>query len=270
MSEEENDPRAAFPDQDTWMPVLFIGHGSPMNAIEDNDYSRAWAEIGAALPRPKAILCISAHWEKGATQVTAMERPRTIHDFYGFPAPLKSKQYPAPGSPALARLVRDMVEDVPIVPDVTWGLDHGAWSVLCRMYPDADIPVVQLSLDCTKPPPFHHVLGKALRPLRRKGVLVMGSGNIVHNLSTVVWEDTAFDWAVKFDREIKEAIRARDHEAVIYYTQFGDMAKLAVPTNEHFLPLLYVLALRRKDDPLTFYTEHVTLGSISMRSLRIG
>jgi len=270
MASDDMPESAEFPDLDQKMPVLFIGHGTPMNAIEDNAFSRAWAELGRQLPRPKAIVCISAHWETGGTRVTVAERPHTIHDFYGFPEPLKKMQYPAPGSPALAKFINKLVTKVRVAPDVDWGLDHGAWSVLYRMYPDADVPVIQLSLDCTKGAPFHYELGKALRPLRRKGVLVVGSGNIVHNLSTVVLEDTAFDWAVAFDRFVKEAIVAGKHSDVVYYQQLGETAAKAVPTNEHYLPLLYVLALREKHDEVEFFTEQVTLGSISMRSLRLG
>lgn len=270
MAGEEPLVPEEFPDLDYVMPTLFIGHGTPMNAIEDNAFSRAWAELGRQLPRPKAIVCVSAHWETNGTRVTVDERPHTIHDFYGFPESLKKIRYPAPGSPALAKFVHDLVNKVRVVPDDNWGLDHGAWSVLSRMYPDADIPVIQLSLDCTKGAPFHYELGKALRPLRRKGVLVLGSGNIVHNLSAVVWEDTAFDWAVEFDRFVKESIEAGKHSDVVYYQQLGETAAKAVPTNEHYLPLLYVLALRRREDPLAFFTEQITLGSISMRSLKIG
>jgi 4,5-DOPA dioxygenase extradiol len=270
MAAEQPPVSAEFPDLDHVMPALFIGHGTPMNAIEDNAFSRAWADLGRQLPRPRAIVCVSAHWETGGTRVTVVERPRTIHDFYGFPDPLKQMQYAAPGSPALAKLIHDLVKRVRVIPDDNWGLDHGTWSVLSRMYPEADIPVIQLSLDCTKGAPFHYELGKALRPLRRKGVLVLGSGNIVHNLSAVVWEDTAFDWAVKFDRFVKDSIEAGKHSDVVYYQQLGEAAARAVPTNEHYLPLLYILALRRKEDPLAFFTEQITLGSISMRSLKIG
>ena len=270
MTGDDTPASVEFPDLEYKMPALFIGHGTPMNAIEDNPFSRAWAELGRQLPRPRAILCVSAHWETGGTRVTVAERPHTIHDFYGFPEPLKKMRYPAPGSPALARLVHELVNKVRVAPDEDWGLDHGTWSVLSRMYPDADIPVVQLSLDCTKAAPFHYELSKALRPLRRKGVLVLGSGNIVHNLSTVVWEDTAFAWAVEFDRLVKEAIVAGRHSDLVYYQQLGEAAGKAVPTNEHYLPLLYVLGLREKEDELAFLTEQITLGSISMRSVRIG
>jgi 4,5-DOPA dioxygenase extradiol len=252
------------------MPALFVGHGSPMNAIEDNEFSRAWAAVGESLPRPQAILCISAHWETNGTAVTAMERPRTIHDFYGFPDELNAYQYLAPGSPALAELVRTALAGTSVRLDQGWGLDHGTWSVLCRMFPRADVPVVQLSLDRTVPPPTHYALGAALGGLRRKGVLIVGSGNIVHNLALVRPMDDAYDWAIGFDQEIKQRILERDHEAIVDYAALGEIARLAVPTNEHYLPLLYVLALQQDDEEVSFFAEKATLGSISMRSLRIG
>ncbi|HEX9206533.1 MAG TPA: 4,5-DOPA dioxygenase extradiol [Candidatus Deferrimicrobiaceae bacterium] len=252
------------------MPALFVGHGSPMNAIEENAFSRAWAEAAAPLSRPEAILCISAHWETAGTQVTAMERPRTIHDFHGFPRPLFEVRYPAPGSPGLARLVRETVRATPVEDDFRWGLDHGAWSVLRRMFPPAEVPVVQLSLDRTKDPAFHYALGRELLPLRKKGILIVGSGNIVHNLGRMVWKDTAYDWAVEFDERVKGLILSGDHEAIVGYPELGEAASLSVPSNEHYLPLLYVLALQEEGDRIGFFAERVTLGSISMRSLRIG
>jgi 4,5-DOPA dioxygenase extradiol len=241
-----------------------------MNAIEDNEFSRAWTEAAKALPRPRAILCISAHWETKGTQVTAMAWPRIIHDFHGFPGALFQKQYPAPGSPDLARLAQTTAGQTRIGLDLQWGLDHGAWSVLCRMFPQADIPVVELSLDRSKTPPSHYELGRDLAGLRKKGVLIVGSGNVVHNLRKIVWQDTALDWAVEFDARMAQAIRSRNHDAIIHYERFGQAANLAVPTNEHFLPLLYVLALQDERDQVQFFTEKVTLGSMSMRSLRIG
>ena len=252
------------------MPALFVGHGSPMNAIEENPFTRAWAEAAAPLPRPKAILCISAHWETAGTRVTAMERPRTIHDFFGFPRPLFEVRYPAPGSPELARLVRETVRSTPVEEDAGWGLDHGSWSILRRMFPASDVPVVQLSLDRTKAPAFHYALGKELRPLRERGILIVGSGNIVHNLGRMVWQDTAFGWAVEFDDRMKTLLLSGDHERIVRYPTLGEAARLSVPTNEHFLPLLYVLALQTEGDAVGFFAEKVTLGSVSMRSLRIG
>jgi len=258
------------PDSGVKMPVLFVGHGSPVNAVEDNEFSRAWAEVAQALPTPRAILCISAHWETNGTQVTAMARPRTIHDFYGFPAALVQKQYPAPGSPDLARLAQTIADPAPIGLDLAWGLDHGAWSVLCRMFPQADIPVVQMSLDGMKAPISHYELGRELAGLRKRGVLIIGSGNVVHNLREVIWQDTALDWAVEFDARIAQAVRAREHDSIIHYQGFGRAARLAVPTAEHFLPLLYALAMQDEGDGVRFFAEKVTLGSMSMRSMRIG
>jgi len=252
------------------MPALFLGHGSPTNAIEDNEFSRAWEQAGKSVPRPKGILCVSAHWETDGTQVTAMERPKTIHDFYGFPQSLYDVRYPAPGSADLARLVRETVRTTPVRPDFDWGLDHGTWSVLRRMFPRAEIPVVQLSLDRTKGAAFHYALGRELRGLRDHGILVVGSGNIVHNLRLMVWEDTAYDWALEFDEKVRHRILTGDHESILRYERLGQAAELAVPTNEHFLPMLYVLALQEKADDVGFFAEKVTLGSMSMRSIRIG
>lgn len=251
------------------MPAFFIGHGNPMNAIEDNKFAQAWTELGQSIPKPKAILCISAHWQTIGTQVTAMERPQTIHDFSGFPQTLFDVQYPAPGSPELAALVQQTIRSTPVQLDHKWGLDHGAWSVLCRMFPAADIPVVQLSLDQNKAPEFHYELGKELRALRRQGVLIVGSGNIVHNLRMIAWADQAHDWAVEFDELIKQAIKSGDHQAVINFDRMGELARLAVPTDEHFLPLLYLLACQ-ENEAVSFLTEKVTLGAISMRSVRVG
>ena len=261
---------AESPDFEVTMPALFVGHGSPTNAIEDNEFSRAWADAGGSLPRPRAILCISAHWETVGTHVTAMEEPRTIHDFSGFPQALSEVQYPAPGSPGLARLAQEAVRQRPVRLDSEWGLDHGAWSVLCRMFPRANIPVVQLSLDRTAAPAVHYQLGRELRVLRKKGILIVGSGNIVHNLRVIAWRDTAYDWALEFDEKMAQLIRSGDHDRIIRYETLGQAARLSVPTNEHYLPLLYVLAMQDKGDAIGFFAERVTLGSISMRSLRVG
>jgi 4,5-DOPA dioxygenase extradiol len=258
---------AAAHDTGTTMPVLFIGHGSPMNAIEDTEFSRAWAEAARFLPKPQAMLCVSAHWETEGTQVTAMEQPRTIHDFYGFPPALHEKQCPAPGSPDLAQRA---VRGAPVELDLDWGLDHGAWAVLCRMFPKADVPVIQLSLDQRKEPAFHYELGRELRGLRKKGVLIIGSGNIVHNLREMVWEDTAYDWALEYDAQMKELILSGDHTAIIHYSKLGRSARLAVPTPEHYLPLLYILGAQDEAEGVAFFADRVTLGSMSMRSVRIG
>ena len=255
---------------DQIMPALFVGHGSPMNAIEDNEFTSAWQEVARQLPRPKAILCISAHWETRGTQVTAMQTPRTIHDFYGFPRELFEKQYPAPGSPVLADRLIQVVGESKVRPDQSWGLDHGTWSVLCRMYPLSDIPVVQLSLDRNLDTAGHYELGHALMQLRREGVLIVGSGNIVHNLRMMVWEDTAFDWAVEFDSKIKQWILQQDHEPIIHYDKQGQSAMLSVNSAEHYLPLLYVLGVSQKDEPVSFFAEKLWGGSLSMRCVRIG
>lgn len=252
------------------MPVLFVGHGSPMNAIEDNEFSRAWAALGSAAPRPRAILCISAHWETDGTRVTAMPKPKTIHDFGGFPSELYNKQYPADGSPAWAQTTCETIHSAHIEPDLTWGLDHGTWSVLCRMFPAADIPVFQLSLDRKLTPRRHYELGRELAPLREKGLLIIGSGNIVHNLSMLQWTDKPYDWAVEFDATAKALIEKQDHDALIHYDRLGSQAALAIPTNEHYLPMLYTLGLQDKNESLTFFTEKVVLGSISMRGFKIG
>jgi 4,5-DOPA dioxygenase extradiol len=251
------------------MPALFAGHGNPMNAIENNEFSRAWAELGKSLPRPSGIVCISAHWETDGTCVTAMENPATIHDFSGFPAALDNMAYPAPGSPELAERVRTAVRSTRIRPDRSWGLDHGAWSVLCRMYPQADIPVVQVSLDAGAPPEFHYELGRELGGLREQGMLILGSGNMVHNLGVMVWQEGGFDWAEESDRAMAELIKAADHQTLVQYEKVPH-AKKAIPTEEHYLPLLYVLGAAEKGEPVTFFNEKVTLGSVSMRGVRVG
>ena len=254
------------------MPALFVGHGSPMNALEDNAFTSAWRTVAGEIPRPRAILCVSAHWQTEGPRVTAMERPRTIHDFYGFPPDLFRVEYPAPGAPWLAERVVTLGSAHGATADRGWGLDHGAWSVLIRMFPDSDIPVVQLALDTGRSPAEHFALARSLRPLRDEGVLVLGSGNIVHNLGMACFgdEDGAYDWAVEFDETIRRLIAAGDHAAIVNYDQLGKTARLAIPTNEHFLPLLYVLALREEREPLSFFAEGVTLGTISMRAFRIG
>jgi 4,5-DOPA dioxygenase extradiol len=257
-------------ETDVKMPALFLGHGSPMNAIEDNEFSRAWIEAGRSLPRPQAILCVSAHWETTGAEVTAMDHPRTIHDFYGFPGDLYEMRYSAPGSPELARLIQETVRTAQVRPDYGWGLDHGTWSVLARLFPKADIPVAQLSLDRTQGPAFHYELGRELRPLRRKGVLIVGSGNVVHNLGLLDWQGGAFDWAVEFDEKVRQLILEGNHGPLVRYDEMGRMARLAVPTNEHYLPLLYALAVQDVDDQVSFFADKVTMGSVSMRSVRLG
>jgi 4,5-DOPA dioxygenase extradiol len=262
--------KAKFPYSDTTMPTLFVGHGNPMNAIEDNEFSRAWIKVGKELPHPQAILCVSAHWETNGTRVTSMENPQTIHDFGGFPRELFEYQYPAPGSPELAELTCGMVEKACVDLDSSWGLDHGTWSVLCRLFPNADIPVIQLSLDRTQPPAYHYELGKELRDLRKRGVLVIGSGNIVHNLGAAFFQDKAYDWATEFDETAKQLIESGNHAPLLDYQKLGQAARLSIPTNEHYLPLLYILALQGEKEQLRFFAERVSFGSLSMRSVWIG
>lgn len=264
--------KEAFPRTDQAMPALFVGHGNPMNALEDNAFTDDWVRVAGQLPTPQAILCVSAHWETRGTKLTAMERPQTIHDFGGFPPELFAVEYPAPGSPALAQLAQSSLTKTPAELVHDWGLDHGSWSVLCRMFPEANVPVVQLSLDRTEPAAFHYALGEELRELRRRGVLIVGSGNIVHNLRQIRFDPTApaADWAIEFDTAIKERIIDGDHASIIDYSRLGTAAQLSVPTNEHYLPLLYVLGLQEPSERVSFFSEQLSLRSISMTSVCIG
>jgi 4,5-DOPA dioxygenase extradiol len=252
------------------LPVLFIGHGSPMNAVEDNEFSRGWIQAAQSIPTPKAILCVSAHWETYGVRVTAMPQPRTIHDFMGFPRELSEKEYPTPGSPELASRVCELLKDHEAKADNSWGLDHGTWSVLCRMYPAADIPVIQLSLDRSRKPEQQYQMAAKLLPLRDEGVLILGSGNLVHNLRRMVWEDRAFDWAEEYDAQVRDWIIAGDHDQIIHYEKNGESAALSVNSGEHYLPLLYSLALQQPGEAVAFFNEKVWGGSLSMRCLRIG
>jgi 4,5-DOPA dioxygenase extradiol len=255
------------------MPALFVGHGNPMNAIEHNRYTAGWAGIGALIPRPKAVLAISAHWFVPGTSVTAVEEPRTIHDFGGFPRELYEVRYPARGDPALASEVQALLSPLVVGRDRSWGLDHGTWSVLIHVFPEADIPVVQLSIDETKPPSFHYEVGRWLAPLRNQSVLLMGSGNLVHNLHTYAWGRhpvEPFDWAVRFESIAREMIASREHPSLIDYESLGRDALLSVPTPEHYLPLLYILATQAADERATFPLEGVDGGSISMLTVQIG
>jgi len=253
------------------MPAIFFGHGNPMNAITENPYARKWNAIGRGMPRPKAVLAISAHWYVEYTGVTASESPRTIHDFGGFPRELFEVRYPAPGDPALARRIRDLIEPAtPVALDDSWGFDHGTWSVLCHVFPEADVPVVQLSIDETKPPRFHYDLAKRLAPLREEGVLILGSGNIVHNLHAYAWgrhPAGAFDWAARFDARVRELVLAGDDMPLVEYEALGRDALLSAPTPDHYLPLVYVLGVRRPEDTVTFPVEGIDGGSISMLSI---
>lgn len=253
------------------MPVLFVGHGNPMNAILRNEFHAKWQQLGRELQRPKAILSVSAHWLTRGTYVTAMERPKTIHDFGEFPKELFDQQYNTPGAPDIARETQKLIKSTTVKEDHDWGLDHGTWSVLLPMYPKADIPVFQMSIDYTKPPQWHYELAKELSELRKKGVLILGSGNIVHNLRLIDFEGkTRFDWAHEFDEKIKTFIEKGDHKSVIAYEKMGQLAQLAVPTSDHYLPLLYTLGLQNRKDGIGFFNDKMDAGSISMRSVKIG
>ena len=255
------------------MPAIFFGHGNPMNALADNAYTKGWASIGESLERPNAVLCISAHWYLSETAVTAMETPRTIHDFGGFPPELYKVQYPAPGAPQLAARVKSLLAPLSVELDQGWGLDHGTWSVLCHVFPHADVPVVQLSIDETRPPEFHYEIGKLLAPLRDEGILIIGSGNIIHNLHSYAWgrhEVKPFDWAVRFETLARDLLLKGDDAPLVSYESLGRDALLAAPTPDHYLPLLYVLGLRRPGDEITFPVEGFDGGSISMLTVRIG
>ena len=253
-------------------PAVFLGHGNPMNALARNGYTEAWAQLGREMPRPKAILCVSAHWFVGETGVTVSTAPRTIHDFGGFPAELYQVEYPAPGDPALARRVQQLLAPRPVTLDDRWGLDHGAWSVLCHLYPAADIPVVQLSIDRRQPPSFHFDVGRRLAPLREEGVLIAGSGNLVHNLSAYAWGEEAepYDWAVRFERQARERIASGETGPLIDYPALGADAMLSIPTPDHYLPLLYLLGARQAADAVSFPVEGIDGGSISMLAVRVG
>jgi 4,5-DOPA dioxygenase extradiol len=257
------------------MPVLFIGHGSPMNAIEENDFVKGWRNVGKTLPKPSAILCISAHWETRGTYVTAMEKPATIHDFGGFPRELFDVQYPAPGSPDLAMETKSITKKASVMMDDNWGLDHGCWSILKHLYPKADVPVIQMSLDYYQSPQYHYDLAKELSPLRKKGVLIIGSGNIVHNLGLVNWEKMeepgfGYDWAIEANERIKNFIISNDHKSLIGYKSQGREFNLAIPTPDHYLPLLYSLALKEENEEVNVFNDQAVMGSLTMTSIRIG
>ncbi len=255
------------------LPAIFFGHGNPMNALQQNAWTEGWAELGRSIPRPKAVLCISAHWYVPETAVTAMTQPRTIHDFGGFPPELFRVEYPAPGDPALAQRVQALLAPLPVRLDEQWGLDHGTWAVLCHVFPQADVPMVQLSLDASKPAAFHYALGKQLAPLRAEGVLIVGSGNLVHNLRAYAWGQPsvgAYDWAARFEQQARALMLADDVAPLIQYEQLGRDALLSIPTPEHYLPLLYVLALRQPGEDISFPSEGMDGGSISMLTVRVG
>jgi 4,5-DOPA dioxygenase extradiol len=261
--------------QDEKLPALFVGHGSPMNAIEDNEFSRTWAKFGKEIPKPKAVLVISAHWLTNGTYVTAMEAPRTIHDFGGFPQELFNVQYPAKGSPEVANETAKLITSTNVGLDHEWGLDHGTWSIVKHMYPNADIPVLQLSIDYNKPAQYHFDLAQQLKSLRSKGVLIIGSGNMVHNLGMVAWDKLqepgfGFDWAIEMNTIFKDKIGNRDFKSLIDYEKLGSAAKLAIPTPDHYYPLIYSIALQDKQDEISFFNDKLVGGSLNMTSVKFG
>jgi len=257
------------------MPVFFFGHGSPMNAIEENEFTREWSRIGNTIARPVAVLCISAHWLTTGTFVTAMEQPKTIHDFGGFPKELFDVQYLAKGSEALAIETKELLKDIPVGLDIEWGLDHGCWSVLKHLYPKADIPVIQMSIDYDQPAEYHYKLGKQLAALRRKGVLIVGSGNMVHNLRMIAWDkmeeqNFAFDWATEANEKMKGFIQQHNHQPLLDFRLQGKAFDLAVPTPDHYYPMIYALALQEKNETLKFFNDKAVMGSLTMTSFSIG
>jgi 4,5-DOPA dioxygenase extradiol len=255
------------------MPAIFFGHGNPMNALGLNEWSKAWAALGASVPRPRAVLCISAHWYLPGALVTTMRAPRTIHDFGGFPQELYDVEYPAPGDPELARRVQELLAPLPVGLDESWGLDHGTWSVFRHVYPDAAAPIIQLSIDETQPAAFHFELGNKLAVLRDEGILIAGSGNLVHNLGKYAWGQhmpDPYDWAIRFERKAKELMLAGDYKSLIHFESLGHDARLSIPTPDHYLPLLYILATRREGDDVNFPVEGIEGGSMSMLTMRIG
>lgn len=262
-------------EQDEKMPVLFIGHGSPMNGIEDNIFSEKWIQLGKEIPKPKAVLCISAHWLTNGTHITAMPNPKTIHDFGGFPQALFDVQYPAPGNPELAKETASIITKTQVGLDHEWGLDHGTWTVVRRMYPNADIPVLQLSIDYGKPASYHYELAKELQSLRKKGVLIIGSGNMVHNLRMVAWDkmnepNFGFDWAIEMNETFKKLIADKNHQPLFEYEKLGKAAQLAIPTPDHYYPLMYSLALQDEKDAVSFFNDKLVAGSLTMTSVKIG
>ena len=264
-----------LPSDDTLMPVLFIGHGSPMNGIENNAFSQQWAKTAGEINPPKAIIVISAHWLTNGTYITAMDRPKTIHDFGGFPDELFAVQYPAPGNPSLAQETKALIQSTNVGLDHDWGLDHGAWTVVRKMYPDASIPVLQLSIDYSKPAAYHYALAKELAALRKKGVLIIGSGNMIHNLRMVAWDkmevpNYGYDWAIEMHELFRNKITAGDHQALINYESLSKSARLAIPTPDHYFPLMYILGLQEKNETPVFFNDQLVAGSLNMTSVKFG
>jgi len=259
-----------FPDTPK-IPVLFIGHGSPMNAIEENEFVEGWKKVAQEIPKPAAILCISAHWETRGTFVTGVSQPKTIHDFGGFPQALFDVQYPAPGHPELAQATKALITTTEVELDKIWGLDHGCWSVLVRMYPEADIPVIQMSMDITRPTAYHFELGRQLNRLRRKGVLILGSGNMVHNLRILDWQtpDSGYDWAAEANEIFKQKILNEDYSSLNNIRSVSQVFRLAVPSYDHYHPMIYVLGLKEKNEHISFFNDKLVMGSLSMTSLMI-
>jgi 4,5-DOPA dioxygenase extradiol len=262
---------AGMSNLDREMPALFVGHGSPMNGIEDNAFSLQWEKLGKTLPLPRAVLVISAHWYTRGTFVTAVNAPETIYDFQGFPPALYEVSYPAPGSPALAKTTSEIITKTTVGLDHEWGLDHGAWTVVRRMYPTAEIPVLQFSIDYTKDAQFHYELSTELKVLRKKGVLVIGSGNMVHNLRTLDWSnpESGYDWALEMNDTFRHLIMTGKHSQLINYEALGSAAKLSIPTPEHYLPMIYILGLKDKKDSINFFNDKTVMGSVSMTSFQL-
>lgn len=271
-----------LPENGPLMPTLFIGHGTPMNALEDNEFTRYWVKLGNEIPKPKAVLCISAHWLTKGTHVTAMEEPRTIHDFGGFGRELNDVQYPAKGNPELAEETKNLISTTKVGLDHQWGLDHGTWSVVKQMYPDANIPVLQLSIDYHKSPQYHFDLAKQLYSLRKKGVLIIGSGNLIHNTKIAdpskgfaadangIYPEYAFDWAVEFNEKMKEYFQSGNFQGAVNYKNLGKLGKLAHPTPDHYYPLLYTLGVAKQDEAVSIFNDKCFIGSLSMTSVKFG
>lgn len=271
--DELNKMTMSFEATDT-MPVLFLGHGSPMNAIQENEFVVGFRNIGKEIPKPIAILCVSAHWETLGTFVTAMEHPNTIHDFGGFPKELFAVQYPAPGSPALAKETKNSIKKTEVGLDDRWGLDHGCWSVVKHLYPDANVPAVQMSIDYDQAPEYHYALAKELSSLRKKGIVIIGSGNMVHNLRMIAWDrldvtECGYDWALEASEKMKKYILDGDHQSLIQYQSQGRAFQLAVPTPEHFLPLLYALSLKEDNERVSLFNDKAVAGALTMTSIKI-
>lgn len=261
-----------FKEREKRLPALFMGHGSPMNAIEDNAFTQTWQSLANLIDQPEAVLCISAHWLTQGTWVTAMNQPKTIHDFYGFPQELFNVDYPAPGSPDLANMTKSIIKSTEVQLDHEWGLDHGTWSIVKRMYPKAHIPVIQLSIDYHRPASWHYALAAELASLRKRGVLIIGSGNMIHNLRILNWKqpESGFDWAIELNETFKKLISERDHAALINFEKLGASARLAIPTPDHYFPLIYTLGMAGPTETPVIFNDKTVMGSVSMTSVQFG